>query len=179
MTFSWLRLVFASLVVASIAFAAEPKEGAFRGTITKIDNAAKTAAVKTADGTEHTMHFVGRTTVHGAEKTAAGAQDAFHGLKEGSEVVVHYTAKGGEETAEEVDHVGKDGLHVTEGAISHVDHGGKEVVVKTKDGAEETYRVTERAGKDLGKGAEKTGKVTVYYTEEGGKKVAHFFEKAF
>jgi hypothetical protein len=24
----------------------------------------------------------------------------------------------------------------------------------------------------------RTGKVTVYYTEEGGKKIAHFFKKA-
>jgi hypothetical protein len=126
----------------------------------------------------HVVHFVDRTAVHGAEKTAAGAENAFHGVKEGSEVVVHYTVKGSEATAEEVDNVGKDGLHVTEGTVSHIDRAGKEVVVKTKDGTEETYRMTDRAGKDIGKGAEKSGNVTVYYTEEGGKKVAHFFEKA-
>ena len=33
------------------------------------------------------------------------------------------------------------------------------------------------AAKGIGKAADKTGKVTVYYTEGGGKKVAHFFEK--
>jgi hypothetical protein len=43
----------------------------------------------------------------------------FHGLKEGSEVAVHYTAKGGRATADEVDHICKDGLKVTEGTISH------------------------------------------------------------
>jgi len=32
------------------------------------------------------------------------------------------------------------------------------------------------AGKDVGKGVEKSSKVTVYYTEDAGKKVAHFFE---
>jgi hypothetical protein len=42
-----------------------------------------------------------------------GAEDAFHGLREGTSVVVHYTAKGTQETAEEVDSSGKDGLHVT------------------------------------------------------------------
>jgi len=167
-----------ALVVVPVALGVEPKEGAIRGTVTKMDRAAKTAAVKTADGTEHVVHFVGRTAVHGAEKTAAGADDVFHGVKEGSEVVVHYTAKGAEVTAEEVDHVGEDGLHVTEGTVSHLDRGTKVVVVKTKDGTEETFRMTDRAAKDIGKGAEKSGKVTVYYTEEGGRKVAHFFEKA-
>ena len=32
-------------------------------------------------------------------------KDAFHGVREGSEVAVHYTAKGAEETAEEVDNI--------------------------------------------------------------------------
>jgi hypothetical protein len=32
------------------------------------------------------------------------------------------------------------------------------------------------AGKDVAKGSEKAAKVTVYYTEEGGKKIAHWFE---
>jgi hypothetical protein len=33
------------------------------------------------------------------------------------------------------------------------------------------------AAEDIGKGTEKGTKVTVYYTEDAGKKVAHFFEK--
>ena len=33
-------------------------------------------------------------------------------------------------------------------------------------------------GEDVESGTEKTAKVTVYYTEEGGHKVAHFFRKA-
>jgi len=33
--------------------------------------------------------------------------------------------------------------------------------------------------KDIGEGAEKSGKVTVYYTEEAGRKVARFFKKTF
>ena len=153
---------------------------AVQGTVEKVDSATKTVVMKAADGTEHTFHFVGRTAVHGAEKTAEGAKDAFQGMKEGSEVVVHYTKKGTEETAEEVDHVGKDGLKATEGTVSKIDRGGKTLVVKTADGAEETYHLTERAakdaGKDIAKGSEKSAKVTVYYTEQAGRKVAHFFK---
>ncbi len=50
--------------------------------------------MKTKDGTEHTIHFVGRTLTHGAKATAKGSKDAFEGVKEGDEVIVHYTEKG-------------------------------------------------------------------------------------
>jgi len=173
----------ALLLAVQVGFAVEEKTSWCKGTVTKIDQGAKTVAVKTKDGTVHTLHFVGRTTVHGVDATGAGAKDAFHGLKEGSEVVAHYSSKGAVETAEEVDHIGKDGLKVSEGAVTHIDRGGKVLVVKTASGGEETFRLADHAaadaGKDIAEGAEKSGKVTVYYTEEAGRKVAHFFEKAF
>jgi len=150
---------------------------AVHGTVTKVDAGAKTIAVKAADGTEHTLHFVGKTTVHG---TDAGAKDAFKGLKEGSDVVAHYTVKGSEKTAVEVDRVGKDGLKEAHGTVSDIDRGGKKIAIKTADGTVQTFKLadhaTEDAGKDVAKGAEKTAKVTVYYTEDAGKKVAHWFE---
>src|SRR5579871_1779006 len=106
------RFWFVGLLAAFAwqAQAVERKQGIVEGTVTKIDNGAKTIVVKTADGTEHTLHFVKRTAVHSAEAAAAGSKDAFHGVKEGSEVAVHYTGEGSKETAEEVDHLGKDGL---------------------------------------------------------------------
>jgi len=171
-----LGVVF--MAVCSTAFAIT----AVRGTVEKIDSTAKTIVVKAADGTEHTFHFVARTAVHGGEKAGAVTKESFHGLKEGSEVVVHYTAKGSEETAEEVDHIGEGGLKTTEGTITHLDRGAKTVTVKTADGAEQTFRLTDHAaedgGKDVAEGGEKSGKVTVYYTERAGHKVAHFFSKA-
>lgn len=163
-----------------VGLAEEAVLSAIEGTVQKVDSATKTIVVKTADGTEHTLHFVGRTAVHGTEDLGTGAKDTFHGLKEGSQVVAHYSSKGGVETAEEVDKVGKDGLKTTEGTVTHVDRAAKTMVVKTADGTEETYRLTDHAAKDAGKGiAEgtvKSTKVTVYYTEEAGKKVAHFFK---
>ncbi len=178
------RLIVTIMLMALCwsAFAIERRHGILVGVVLKLDAATKTAVVKLADGTEHTFHFVKRTTVHGAENTAAGAKDAFHGLKEGSEVAVHYTAKGTEETAEEVDNVGKDGMKATEATVTHIDRGAKTLAVKTADGTEETYRLTDSAAKDAGtdiaEGAEKSAIVTVYYTEEGGRKVAHFFQRA-
>ena len=165
------------------AQAVEEQHGFVVGTVQKVDSAAKTVAVKTADGTVHTLHFAKGTAVHGAQDSTTGGKDAFQGLKEGSQVAVHYTAKGTVESAEEVDNIGKDGLKAVDVTATHIDRGAKTLTVKTAAGAEDTFKLTDRAakdaGKDVGEGADKTAKVTVYYTEEGGKKVAHFFQKAF
>lgn len=170
-------------LIASAAHAAEDVAGAVDGSVKHISAATKTIVVKTADGTEHTIHFAARTSVHGSEDVGKGAEDTFHGLKEGSHVVVHYTVKGTEETADEIDHIGEGGLKATDGTVKAIDRGAKTMTVKAADGTEETFRLTDRAtrdaGKDIGKGAEKSEHVTVYYTDEAGHKVAHFFWKAF
>jgi hypothetical protein len=177
-----LSVIMMLMALCWSALAVERGHGFLVGVVLRLDAAAKTVVVKLADGTEHTLHFVKRTTVHGAQDTAAGAKDAFHGLKEGSEVAVHYTAKGTEATAEEIDNIGKDGLKATEATVTRIERGAKTLVVKTTDGSEEVYHMTDSAAKDAGKDiaerTEKAAKVTVYYTEEVGHKVAHFFKKA-
>lgn len=175
-----MKQYFRTLVLlafsGSLCFGVE-QVTAVHGTVSKIDSAAKTIVVKTKDGTEHTLHFLNKTVVHGTE---AGAKDTFKGVKEGSEVVAHYTVKGSDKTAVEVDKVGKDGIKATEGTVTDIDRGGKTIAVKTADGTVQTFKMgdhaAEDAGKDVGKGVEKSAKVTVYYTEEAGKKIAHFFE---
>ena len=166
------------LLFCSTAFAIT----AVKGKVEKIDHTAKTILVKAEDGTEHTFHFVGWTTVHGTEMAGAAAKESLHGLKEGSDVIVHYTAKGSDETAEEIDHVGEGGLKTAEGTVTHLDRGGKTVTIKAEDGTEHVFRLTdhaaEDAGKDISGGAEESAKVTVYYTERAGHQVAHFFSKA-
>ena len=170
------RLIAVLALTAVGAFAADDVVSAVAGTVKTIDKGTKTVVVKTGEGTEHTFHFVGRTAVHGGEALASGTKDAFQGMKEGDEVVVHYTEKGAVKTAQEVDHVGKGGVKMSEAAVKSVDRGAKTVTVKTADGAEETYHLTAEATRETGKGLDKTGKVTIYYTEEGGKKIAHFFK---
>jgi hypothetical protein len=168
-------LVFLA-IPSSLCFGVEAVT-AVHGTVTKIDAGAKTIVVKTKEGTEHTLHFLNKTVVHGTE---TGAKDTFKGVKEGSEVVAHYTVKGADKTAVEVDSLGKDGLKATEGTVTDIDRGTKTIAVKTADGTVETFKMadhaTEDAGKDVGKATVKSAKVTVYYTEDAGKKIAHFFE---
>lgn len=171
------RVTCAALLLATAAFAIEEAPTGIHGTITKIDRKAKTIVVKTGEGTEHVLVITGKTAVHGTE---AGAKDTWSGLKEGSEVVAQYTAKGSEKTAVEVDHVAKDGVKVTEGTVSSIDRGAKTMAIKTANGTEETFKLTDHAAeagaKDVGTGTKKAAKVTVYYTEDAGKKIAHFFE---
>jgi hypothetical protein len=182
LTLKHLYVVALVIVLGLPALAVERRHGYLAGKIVKLDAAAKTLVIKLADGTEHTLHFSERSVVHGVKDAGVGAKDTFHGLKEGSEVAVHYTAEGTNETAEEIDHIGKDGLQATEATIMHIDRGAKTLTVKTASGAEETYHLTDSAakdaGKDIAKGTEKSAKVTVYSTEEGGRKVAHFFKRA-
>ena len=169
----FLGLVVLAAFAVWGAFAADDVASAVAGTVKAVDKGTKTAVVKTADGTEHTFHFVGRTVGHGSE---AAGKDAFDGMKEGDQVVVHYTVKGSEKTAEEVDHVGKDGLKMSVVAVKSVDRGAKTVTVKTAEGGEETYKLTDQAAHETGKAMKKGAKWTIYYTEEGGKKVGHFFK---
>jgi hypothetical protein len=175
--------VIALALFASLHLNAQDVVHAVDGTVKKLDAGTKTVVVETKDGTEHTFHYGDDVVVHGATDTKKGAVDAAHGVTEGSKVAVHYTVVGGKETAHEVDKIGDDGLKTTDGTVTHIDRGTKTIAVKTADGTEQTFHMTERAtkdtGKDIGEGADKSAKVTVYYTEKAGTKTAHFITKVF
>jgi hypothetical protein len=168
-----ILLAVAGLALAASMSLAQDVVSVIHGTVQKVDKTTKTIVVKTKDGTNHTIKVAGNDAVK-------GTKDGFDGLKQGSEVVARSTGKGAEETADAVGKVGKDGMKVTKGTVEQVDEGAKTVVVKSADGTEKTFEYTGNAlqdsGKAVGKATQKGAKVTVYYTEETGKKIAHFFE---
>jgi len=92
---------------------------------------------------------------------------------------VHYSEKGTEKTAEEIDYIGKDGLRGVEGTVTHIDRGARILAIKTEEGPEETFHLTEHAAtalwKDMAGKAQPSGKVKVFYSEDSGGKTAHFF----
>ena len=175
-------VLIAIATLSYLALAIEQGHGVLVGTVTDVGSATKKVVVKAADGTEHTFAYAEHTTVHGGKDIGKGTEDAFHGLEKGSKVAVHYTAEGGKDTADEVDKIGDDGLKAVKVSVTHVDRGGKYITVKTADGAKDTFRVTARASEEIGdevaKGGEKAAKGTVYVTDEAGRKVVHFFERA-
>src|SRR5713226_990207 len=178
-----LRVIFV-IIAACFAIAvsrAQNPTHVITGTVEKVDAGAKTIAVKTADGTVETAKFTEKTTVHGLKGAAKGADLVG---KEGGHVIVHATGEGAEKTAHSVEWFGDKTVHATEGTVEDVGKGTKTVAVKTADGTKEAFVVSEHATVDTGKavgrysalGAKKGEHVTVYFTEEAGKKIAHVFK---
>jgi hypothetical protein len=178
-----LAMVSAFALATSLNLAAQDVVHAVEGTVKKVDAGTKTLVVDGKDGTKHTFHYASDVTVDGAKDAKKGTVDAAHGVEVGSKVAVHYTVVDGKETAHEIDKIGDDGLKATDGTVSHIDWGAKTIAVKTADGSEQTFHMTDRAAKDTGKdiaeGADKSAKVTVYYTEKAGVKTAHFVKSIF
>jgi Cu/Ag efflux protein CusF len=173
--------VLAFLFGGSLAVcAAQDVVSAVEGTVKKVDASTKTIVVETGDGADHTFHYVGRTVVHGTQATDQATIHGVDKIGDASKVVAHYTTVGGKDTVMEIDRVGDDGLKKSTGTIDELDRGGKKLVLKADDGTRTTFRLSDHAavdsGKDIGKGSEKSAHVTVYYTEDAGKKVAHFFK---
>ena len=177
--FQALALLALCAIAASLR--AKGSTNVITGTIEKVDSGAKTVAVKTADGTVETVKFTDKTAVHGLKDAGKGADLAG---KEGGHVIVHTVGEGADKTAHSVEWVGDKTVHATEGTVEEVGKGSKTVAVKTADGSKETFEVADHAVVNSGKGvarysakgAKKGEHVTVYYTEEAGKKIAHVFK---
>ena len=117
--------------------------------------------------------------VHGGKSTTV---DALKGLRAGTTVVVHYSGTGAEAAIEEIDLVASDGLKTTEGIVTNINRGRKQITIRFDNTTTETLQLTERAARDVGhdlEGAVSGGaRITVFYADEGSQKVAHFFRKA-
>jgi hypothetical protein len=150
---------------------------ALEGTMKKVYRVANTVIVTTIDGMEHVYHFTKDLLVHGGKGTGV---DALEGLREGSTVVVHYTVDGAQDSAAEIDRIGDEGLKVTEAIVRRIDRGRKQITIRFDNGTIETLRLTDRAAAEAGTALGATGatKITVYYSDEDGRKVAHFFKRA-
>src|ERR1700682_2826831 len=66
----FFRILLGVVLCVFPALAVRDAASATEGTVKKIDAITKTIVVKTASGTEHTIHFLDRTAVHGAEVSA-------------------------------------------------------------------------------------------------------------
>jgi hypothetical protein len=169
-----LSVTIFALSLVAIASAQDDAVSAAHATIQKIDSTEKTIVVKTDDGVDHTLHVLDSTAVHGADAGGIAVKDSWHDLKDGGEVIVHYTKTGTGDTAVEIDKVGTDGLKATEGTVKGIDKGSKNLVVVAGDGTEQTFKMTGQATKEAGAGIGKGSKVTVFYIGKAGKKVVHF-----
>lgn len=144
---------------------------ATEATIKDEHKAANKIVVKTEDGVEHVFDGAKDLLVHGGKDLSD--------LRPGTTVVVHYTADATGESAREVDRVGANGLSMTEGMVTKIDRSKKEIQIRYDNGTIETLALTARAAVDgnldfrnLPHG---TTRIVVYYSEDAGHKLAHYF----
>jgi hypothetical protein len=151
---------------------------ALEGTVEETSEAGKTVIVKTVDGIRHLFHMTVETAVH---TSAAAGADTLRGVEAGSRIVVHYTAKAGKQTALEVDRLDGKGLKTIEGVVTRVDRVGRQMTIRLADGTTQTLRLTARAATDVGRdvdsGAVDATRVVIYYADDAGQQVAHYFKR--
>ena len=84
-------------------------------------------------------------------------------------------------SAQEIDRVGDNGLKTTEGVVARVDRTRKQITIRYANGKSETLQLTQRAAaeaeQDSDEGSGGATKVVVYYSDDAGRKVAHYFKK--
>jgi hypothetical protein len=134
--------------------------------------------VKAADGVTRLFRLNGRSKVHSGD---AAGEEALRGLKKGTPVVVHYTTEGENLTAEEIDRLGDGGLKQMEGVVTAVNRGDRTISIRLADGTRQTLRLSDRAaaevGKDIDAAGDGTARVIVYFRDEAGQRVAHYFKR--
>jgi hypothetical protein len=103
-------------------------------------------------------------------------------LREGTTVVVHYSTTGEKASAEEIDVLGDDGLRITEGTVIKIDRRKQEVTIGFANGGTETLQTTSRALAEsrgvLDDSGRTSPRIVVYYADEAGRKVVHYFRRA-
>lgn len=152
---------------------------ALEGTMTQFYKAANVVIVTTMDGVEHVYHFTKDLIVHGGKKPGV---DALEGLREGTTVVIHEGSGGPQASAAEIDLLGDDGLKIAEGIVTRIDRRKKEITIRYNNGKTETLQMTPRAADesaaDIVEANGEASRIVVYYSDEAGRKTAHYFKKA-
>jgi hypothetical protein len=74
------------------------------------------------------------------------------------------------------------GFEVTEARVVRIERARKQITVRFGDGRTETFQLTERAAAEAPAELEQaqtgTTRVVIYFKDEKGQKVVHFFKKA-
>ncbi|HEY9464629.1 MAG TPA: hypothetical protein VIR54_16155 [Vicinamibacterales bacterium] len=175
--------VIVTLTVCATAYAQKrpplPSEPvATEGTVKQFYRGLNYVVVKTMDGVEHVYNFTKDLVVHGGKKPGV---DGLEGLREGTSVAIHYSTTAADPSAQEIDVLGEGGLSFAEGVIAKIDRGRKEITIKFAGGRTETFQMTSRAAAESERLSDESGagdtRIIIYYADESGYKVAHYFKK--
>jgi hypothetical protein len=169
----WHLALVGMVGLGIVPASAQPPIHGFNGTIAteatikSEHQAANKIVVATEDGVEHVYDAAKGLVVH-------GGKDPLSDLRPGTTVIVHYTA---DNTAQEIDRVGAGGLSTTEGIATKIDRGKKEITIRYDNGKIEKLKLTDRAAADVGKNIGDDTRIVVYYSDNAGGKVTHYFKK--
>jgi hypothetical protein len=116
---------------------------------------------KAGDGLDHLVGAKGPRVGKGV-----GSLD---NLQPGTPVAVQYTVKGIQASADGTDQIGQEGVNANEGVVTKVDRGKKEITIKFADGQTQTLESENSF-------TSHSSRAIVYYRDESGRKVAHYFK---
>jgi hypothetical protein len=123
--------------------------------------------VKTGDGIDHLRDATKGSRVHGSQSLA--------GLQPGTTVVVHYTVKGIQASAGEIDRIGQAGVKPNEGTVTSIDRSRHTIAIAFSDGNSQTLRLRQATVESEGH-VRHGDRVVVYSSDESGQTVARYFK---
>ena len=158
-------------------------EHAVAGEVQKLDHAAKTVVLHTADGGNETVGFSEDTVVHGVTSEGSPVDAYAKDVLEGAWAIVQYTDNGARKTAVAIDSLGGRAVKVAHGSVLRVDQAAEFIVIKTTAGAEDRFELARQVAVDAGRGVERGAtptcraieegvQVAISYSEQAGKKTA-------
>jgi arginine repressor len=151
---------------------------AVAGEVRKVDHAAKTVVLHTAEGGDETVGFSADTVVHGVT-SAGSAVDAYaKDALEGAWALVHYIGNGAHRTAVAIDSLGGRRVKVAHGSVVSVDQAAEFIVIKTSAGAENTFELARHVVVDAVRGVERGATPTCRAIEEGAQVAISYSEQA-
>lgn len=152
------------------------------GEVRKVDYAAKTVVLHTADGGNETVEIAEDTVVYGVVSAGSAVDVYARDALEGAWAIVQYTSNGAHKTAVAIDSLGGRKVKVAHGSVVRVDQAAEFIVIKTRAGAEDRFELTRDVVVDAGLGLERGAtpcraidegaKVAISYSEQAGKKTA-------
>ena len=105
---------------------------------------------------------------YGRSRVREGA-GSLKGLQPGTPVAVQYTVKGIQASADGTSQIAQPGSNVNEGVVTRLDRDNRRVTIKFANGSTETLRSDNTATRH-------SSRVIVYYADQSGRRVAHFFK---
>jgi len=171
----WLCPLLAGLLAVTappVATAQAPINGfnatiALPSSVDKFYSDVNTLLVKTGDGIESIAHERNARAEH-------GVAPPFDSLRRGMSVTVHYTVKGIQASADEIQRLDSDHLSVNEGTVTSVDPRKKRIAVAFANGTTETLRLARSTTEH----SAEHSRVIVYHSDQSGRRVGHYFKPA-